>query len=47
MRKPVAVVGVLFLCFPVSIVLPLIAGAYAGSLVPAIGRKEKRGDEKN
>ena len=40
MRKPVMVIGVLLLCFPVTVIIPLSAGAYLGSLVPAF----KKGD---
>ena len=34
MRKPVMVIGVLLLCFPVTVIIPLAAAAYLGSIVP-------------
>lgn len=35
MRKPVVVIGVLMLCFPVTVIIPLAAAAYLGSIIPA------------
>ena len=34
MRKPVMVIGVLLLCFPVTVIIPLAAAAYLGSIIP-------------
>lgn len=34
MRKPVMVIGVLLLCFPVTVIIPLTAAAYLGSIIP-------------
>lgn len=34
MRKPVMVIGVLLLCFPVTMIIPLAAAAYIGSIIP-------------
>ncbi len=34
MRKPVMVIGVLLLCFPVTVIVPLAAAAYLGSIIP-------------
>lgn len=34
MRKPVTVIGVLLLCFPVTIIVPMAASAYVGSVIP-------------
>jgi len=34
MRKPVMVIGVLLLCFPVTVIIPLSAAAYLGSIIP-------------
>jgi len=34
MRKPVMVIGVLLLCFPVTVIIPLAAAAYMGSIIP-------------
>jgi len=34
MRKPVMVIGVLLLCFPVTIIIPMTAAAYIGSIIP-------------
>ena len=41
MRKPVMVIGVLLLCFPVTVIVPMAAGAYLGSLIPMIEKKRK------
>jgi len=35
MRKPLTVVAVLFLCFPLRLIVPLTAAAYITSLIPA------------
>jgi len=35
MRKPLTVVAVLFLCFPLRLIVPLTAAAYIASLIPA------------
>lgn len=35
MRKPAMVIGVLLLCFPVTIIIPMAAAAYLGSIIPA------------
>ena len=40
MRKPVTVVAVLLLCFPVIAVIPMIVSAYLASLVPVLGHKK-------
>ena len=41
MRKPVMVIGVLLLCFPVTVIIPLAAAAYLGSIIPVpFERKE-------
>lgn len=44
MRKPLTVVAVLFLCFPIRLVVPLVVAAYIGSIVPVpaflSGRKQ-------
>ncbi len=34
MRKPLTVIAVLLLCFPATIIMPVAAAAYGGSLVP-------------
>ena len=39
MRKPVMVIGVLLLCFPVTVIIPLSAAAYLGSLIPTITKE--------
>ncbi|MGI6118679.1 MAG: chloride channel protein [Bilifractor sp.] len=45
-RKPLTVTTVLFLCFPIRLVLPLIAAAYLASLIPApASEPESRADE--
>ena len=36
MRKPVMVIGVLLLCFPVTVIIPLAATAYLGSVIPSV-----------
>ena len=41
MRKPVMVIGVLLLCFPVTIIVPLAAAAYLGSIIPVPGAKKE------
>lgn len=41
MRKPVMVIGVLLLCFPVTIIIPLAAAAYLGSIIPVPGAKKE------
>jgi H+/Cl- antiporter ClcA len=41
MRKPVMVIGVLLLCFPVTIIIPMTAAAYLGSVIPTIGKGEE------
>lgn len=44
MRKPLTVIGVLLLCFPVTIIIPMAAAAYVGSIVPVfqiLKKKEK------
>jgi len=41
MRKPVMVIGVLLLCFPVTIIVPLAAAAYLGSIIPVPGTKKE------
>jgi len=42
-RKPLTVVAVLFLCFPVRLVIPLVLAAYIAALVPAPWmRKEEK-----
>ncbi len=40
MRKPVMVIGVLLLCFPVTVIIPLSAAAYLGSLIPTFKQEE-------
>lgn len=40
MRKPVMVIGVLLLCFPVTIIIPMTAAAYLGSVIPTIDKGE-------
>lgn len=48
MRKPVMVIGVLLLCFPVTVIIPLAAAAYLGSVIPApCGRKKSKEKELN
>ena len=42
MRKPLTVVAVLFMCFPLRLVIPLAAAAYIGSLVPAPWTKQAK-----
>lgn len=46
MRKPLTVIAVLLLCFPVTIILPVAAAAYVSSLVPVFqvlsGKKEQK-----
>ena len=42
MRKPAMVIGVLLLCFPVTIIIPMAAAAYLGSIIPVpFAKKEK------
>lgn len=42
MRKPIMVIGVLLLCFPVTIIIPMTAAAYLGSLIPVpFAKKEE------
>lgn len=36
MRKPLTVIAVLLLCFPVTVIVPMAAAAYGGSLVPML-----------
>lgn len=36
MRKPLTVVAVLFLCFPIRLIVPLLLAAYIASLIPAV-----------
>lgn len=43
MRKPLTVTAVLLLCFPVTVILPMAAAAYAGSLVPVFQILRKKG----
>ncbi|MCQ4636006.1 chloride channel protein [Anaerovorax odorimutans] len=43
MRKPLTVIGVLLLCFPITIIIPMAAAAYAGSVVPVFGILKKKG----
>lgn len=43
MRKPVTVVAVLFLCFPLRAVLPLAAAAFIASRIPVPGPKDLKG----
>jgi len=33
------VIGVLLLCFPVTVIIPLSAAAYLGSLIPTITKE--------
>ena len=42
MRKPVMVIGVLLLCFPVTVIIPLAAAAYLGSIIPVPGRRAEK-----
>ncbi|MEA4922633.1 MAG: chloride channel protein [Eubacteriaceae bacterium] len=41
MKKPLAVVGILLLCFPVVFVIPMTASAYIASLVPTPWKKNR------
>lgn len=36
MRKPLTVLAVLLLCFPVTVIVPVAAAAYGGSLMPVL-----------
>lgn len=40
MKKPIAVVGILLLCFPIKLVIPMVLSAYISSLIPDV-KKEK------
>lgn len=40
MRKPLMVIGILLLCFPVTVIIPLSAAAYCGSIVPIPGNRK-------
>lgn len=40
MRRPLAVAGILLLCFPLSLILPIIGAAYIGSLIPIPTRRK-------
>lgn len=40
MRKPLTVVAILFLCFPIRLVIPLAAAAYLASFVPPLQRRK-------
>lgn len=40
MRKPIMVIGVLLLCFPVTVIIPVAAAAYAASLIPTPAKKK-------
>ena len=42
MRKPVMVIGVLLLCFPITVIVPLAAAAYLGSVLPVPGGSGKK-----
>ena len=42
MRKPVKVIGVLLLCFPVTIIIPMTAAAYIGSIIPLPSKKSNK-----
>ncbi|MEG0156264.1 MAG: chloride channel protein [Anaerovoracaceae bacterium] len=42
MRKPLAVVAVLFLCFPVRVVIPLALAAFMGSIIPIPWNEKKK-----
>ena len=44
MRKPVMVIGVLLLCFPVTVIIPLAAAAYLGSVLPVPWSHNKKGE---
>lgn len=39
MRKPMMVIGVLLLCFPITVIIPMAGAAYCGSLIPTVGYK--------
>ena len=43
MRKPLTVIGVLLLCFPMTIIIPMATAAYVGSIVPVFGVLKKKG----
>ncbi|MEG0918391.1 MAG: chloride channel protein [Anaerovoracaceae bacterium] len=38
MKKPIAVVGILILCFPIKLVIPMVLSAYISSLIPDINK---------
>lgn len=40
MRKPIMVIGVLLLCFPVTVIIPVAVAAYAASLIPTPAKKK-------
>lgn len=40
MRKPLMVIGVLLLCFPITLIIPLCAAAYCGSIIPLPGNRK-------
>lgn len=42
MRKPVMVIGVLLLCFPVTTIVPLAAATYLASAIPAPWTKKEK-----
>lgn len=42
MRKPLAVVMLLMLCFPVDAIVPMLAGAYIAAAIPAPGVLESK-----
>lgn len=44
MRKPAMVIGVLLLCFPVTIIIPMAAAAYLGSIIPVPFAKKHAGE---
>lgn len=41
MRKPLMVIGVLLLCFPVTVIIPVAGAAYIGTLIPLPGIKQR------
>lgn len=50
MRRPLAVVMILFLCFPLRAVIPLAAAAYIGSFIPVpkgLRTEQSQEDQKN
>lgn len=42
MRKPITVVAVLLLCFPITVLIPTAVAAYIGSIVPVLPFMKKR-----